>query len=148
MSPAADSYSSKRAAALAGVTYRRLDYWARTGVLPDTADGSGSLRCWSPVEVLLMAMVNEAQTAANGSTSCLDAFRAHRDHVLGMLRRGARRVAMIDGQFVDVSQTGALTDSGLRGFGAASWTVIDVDVLRERVDSRRLVAASMALSTT
>jgi DNA-binding transcriptional MerR regulator len=146
MPTAVDSYSSKRAAALAGVTFRKLDYWSRTGVLPDTAAGSGSRRRFSSDEVLLMAIVEEAQSADNGATSCLDAFREHRDQLLDMLADQVQLLALIGGRFVNVASTTELVEQVAKApAGTASWTMIDVDAVRARVNARRADAASLAL---
>lgn len=54
------------AATLAAVTYRQLDYWARTGiVVPSIAQarGSGSQRLYSPRDVLKLRVVSRLLTA-------------------------------------------------------------------------------------
>lgn len=45
--------SSAEVCGLAGVTFRQLDYWDRTGILRPgvSAKGSGSQRRWSPAQV-------------------------------------------------------------------------------------------------
>ena len=53
-------YSGKKAAEIAGITYRQLDYWARTGlVVPEvrTAGGSGTQRLYSFRDILLLKVV-------------------------------------------------------------------------------------------
>lgn len=40
-------WSSSAVCAETGATYRQVDYWARTGWLPDNAGGSGSSRTFS-----------------------------------------------------------------------------------------------------
>jgi DNA-binding transcriptional MerR regulator len=48
------------AAGLSGCTYRQLDYWLRTGLLPEPAtpaDGSGSAREFSFVDVIRVRLV-------------------------------------------------------------------------------------------
>lgn len=58
---------------VSGITYRRLDYWARTGLVrPSIRDarGSGSHRRYSTLDVLLLALV--AELSANGlSLQCI-----------------------------------------------------------------------------
>lgn len=52
-------YPAKVAAELAGITYRRLDYWARTGVIDASipARGSGSRRRYSEDDVRALRTV-------------------------------------------------------------------------------------------
>lgn len=44
-------YTTSEMLALTGVTYRQLDWWCRTGLLPETARGSGSQRHFTPADV-------------------------------------------------------------------------------------------------
>jgi len=55
-----EGYSGKRAAEIAGITYRQLDYWARTGLVGPTlarASGSGSRRRYSYRDLLELRAV-------------------------------------------------------------------------------------------
>ena len=55
-----EGYSGKRAAEIAGITYRQLDYWARTDlVMPSLAraTGSGSRRLYSYRDLLELRAV-------------------------------------------------------------------------------------------
>ena len=52
--PGPDGYRGAQVCSLVGITYRQLDYWARTGLLrPSIADatGSGSQRRYSYSDV-------------------------------------------------------------------------------------------------
>lgn len=54
------SFSSRQAAEAAGITYRQLDYWARTEVLGPSlrsATGSGSRRRYSLADVRIMRTI-------------------------------------------------------------------------------------------
>ena len=63
--PAADAaqmwgYTGKRAAEIVGITYRQLDYWARTDLIrPSVADasGSGSRRSYSYQDLLELKVI-------------------------------------------------------------------------------------------
>ena len=59
------SYSSSEAARLAGVSYRQLDYWARTGFIKPARDarGRGSARRWGPLEVVQLRVAKELRDA-------------------------------------------------------------------------------------
>lgn len=53
-------YRGPTACAAAGITYRQLDYWARTGLVEPsvrTADGSGTQRLYSFRDVLLLKVI-------------------------------------------------------------------------------------------
>jgi DNA-binding transcriptional MerR regulator len=55
-----ESYSGKRAAEIVGITYRQLDYWARTDLVrPSVADaqGSGSRRAYSYQDLLELKVI-------------------------------------------------------------------------------------------
>ena len=56
-------YTSSEVCALAGVTYRQLDYWTRVGIVAPSisaAAGHGSRRAWSAADVAAVAAVGEA----------------------------------------------------------------------------------------
>ena len=56
----ADGFSGKRAAEIAGITYRQLDYWARTDLVRPSlaqASGSGSRRLYSYRDLLELRAV-------------------------------------------------------------------------------------------
>src|SRR5581483_565777 len=53
-------YRGPTACTVAGITYRQLDYWARTGLVEPTirpAAGSGSQRLYSFRDILLLKVV-------------------------------------------------------------------------------------------
>ncbi len=53
-------FSTRRAAEIAGITYRQIDYWARTGLLKPSlvrAAGSGSRRLYSYGDVLELKVI-------------------------------------------------------------------------------------------
>ncbi|MDT5250686.1 MAG: hypothetical protein QOJ28_3320, partial [Mycobacterium sp.] len=53
-------YRGPSACQIAGITYRQLDYWARTGLVVPTirsASGSGSQRLYSFKDVLVLKVV-------------------------------------------------------------------------------------------
>jgi DNA-binding transcriptional MerR regulator len=56
----AEGYRGATAASAAGITYRQLDYWARTGLVAPTvqsAHGSGSQRLYSFRDILVLKLV-------------------------------------------------------------------------------------------
>jgi DNA-binding transcriptional MerR regulator len=55
-----DGYRGPTACAAAGITYRQLDYWARTGLVEPTirpASGSGTQRLYSFRDILLLKVI-------------------------------------------------------------------------------------------
>ena len=55
-----ETYSGHSAAEIVGITYRQLDYWARTGlVVPEirSAGGSGTQRLYSFRDILMLKVV-------------------------------------------------------------------------------------------
>lgn len=62
-------HSSLEAARAANITYRQLDYWARTHVLEPTiaARGSGSQRSYSTDDVVALALIGTISETVNGN---------------------------------------------------------------------------------
>lgn len=72
-----DVFRAPVVAALAGITYRQLDYWARTDVLTPSvseAKGSGSTRVYSTTDVRILRAFRSL--IANGAS--LSMLRRHR----------------------------------------------------------------------
>ena len=70
-------YSGKKAAEIVGITYRQLDYWARTGLVrPSVADaaGSGSRRQYSYRDLLKLKVVKSMLDAGIKLESVREAF--------------------------------------------------------------------------
>ena len=77
-------YSGKAAAAIVGITYRQLDYWARTDLVrPSLADaqGSGSRRRYSYRDLLELKAIKNLLDAGIKLESVRDAFGYLRDHL-------------------------------------------------------------------
>jgi len=58
-------YSSQEASRLAGITYRQLDSWTRSGLVKpeQEAAGSGSVRGWSPEQVVALRVIGDLRRA-------------------------------------------------------------------------------------
>ena len=55
-----EGFSGQKAAEIVGITYRQLDYWARTGLVEPTvrgATGSGTQRLYSFRDILLLKVI-------------------------------------------------------------------------------------------
>src|SRR4051812_2983378 len=84
-------YRGPAACQIAGITYRQLDYWARTGLVAPTirsAQGSGSQRLYSFKDVLVLKVVKRLLDTGVS----LQNIRVAVDH---LRRRGVRDLARI-----------------------------------------------------
>ena len=77
-------YPAKRAAEIVGITYRQLDYWARTDLLKPTfakAEGSGSRRLYSYTDLLELKAVKSLLDAGIKLESVREVFGYLRDEL-------------------------------------------------------------------
>src|SRR6476620_6806282 len=77
-------YSGQRTAEIVGITYRQLDYWARTDLIRPSlvdANGSGSRRRYSYRDLLELKVVKNLLDAGIRLESVRDAFAYLRDHL-------------------------------------------------------------------
>lgn len=77
-------YSGKKAAEIVGISYRQLDYWARTDLVrPTVADaaGSGSRRQYGYRDLLELKVVKSMLDAGIKLESVRDAFTYLRDQL-------------------------------------------------------------------
>jgi DNA-binding transcriptional MerR regulator len=78
----AQSYSGTRAAEIVGITYRQLDYWARTDLIRpslQSAKGSGSRRLYSYRDLLELKAIKNLLDAGIKLESVREVFRYLRD---------------------------------------------------------------------
>jgi DNA-binding transcriptional MerR regulator len=78
------TFSGKSAADVVGITYRQLDYWARTNLIrPTAADatGSGSRRRYTYKDLLELKVVKRLLDSGIKLTSVRDVFAYMREHV-------------------------------------------------------------------
>ncbi|MDP9497662.1 MAG: MerR family transcriptional regulator [Actinomycetota bacterium] len=76
-------YRGPTACAAAGITYRQLDYWARTGLVEPSvreAAGSGSQRLYSFRDILVLKIVKKLLDAGVSLQNIRTAIAALRDH--------------------------------------------------------------------
>ena len=79
-----DGFSGKRAAEIVGITYRQLDYWARTDLIrPSLADaaGSGSRRRYSYGNLLELKLIKTLLDAGIRLESVRAAFSYLRENL-------------------------------------------------------------------
>jgi DNA-binding transcriptional MerR regulator len=78
-----DGYRGPTACQIVGITYRQLDYWARTGLVVPTvrsASGSGSQRLYSFTDVLVLKVVKrllDAGVSLQNIRLAVEHLRAH-----------------------------------------------------------------------
>ena len=108
-------YSGTKAATIVGITYRQLDYWARTDLIrPSLADasGSGSRRLYSYRDLLELRVIKSLLDAGIKLESVRTAFEYLRTHVdtdiaSAHLVISGNDVILCDGdQLIDVMRKG------------------------------------------
>jgi DNA-binding transcriptional MerR regulator len=108
-------YSGTRAAQIVGITYRQLDYWARTGLVrPSLADasGSGSRRRYSYQDLLELRMIKNLLDAGIRLETVRDVFANVRSYVgkdivaANLVINGTQVVLCNGDELVDVVRRG------------------------------------------
>jgi DNA-binding transcriptional MerR regulator len=115
-SPVSDNgYSGTQAAKVVGITYRQLDYWARTDLVrPSLTDaaGSGSRRRYSYNDLLELRVIKTLLDAGIKLESVRDVFAYLREHVTDDIAAAhlvisGNSVVLCDGeQLIDVVNKG------------------------------------------
>jgi DNA-binding transcriptional MerR regulator len=129
-----EGFSGKRTAEIVGITYRQLDYWARTELVrPSMADakGSGSRRKYAYRDLLELKMIKNLLEAGINLQTVRGVFQYMREHV-GEDVTSANLV--ITGKTaVLVSSDGELIDLVKRGQGVLN--VLPLAMLKSEVDA-------------
>jgi DNA-binding transcriptional MerR regulator len=116
-------YSGKKAAEIVGISYRQLDYWARTDLIrPSVADaaGSGSRRQYSYRDLLELKVVKSMLDAGIKLESVRTAFEYLRENLgedvaSARLVIGGGRAVLVrdDAELLDVIKSGQLVMTSL-----------------------------------
>jgi DNA-binding transcriptional MerR regulator len=117
-----DGFSGKRTAEIVGITYRQLDYWARTDLIrPSLADanGSGSRRLYAYRDLLELRIIKQLLDAGIKLETVRDVFRQLRAMVGNEI---ASANLVIDGSSVQL----ALDDGQLLSLVKAGQGVLNV----------------------
>jgi DNA-binding transcriptional MerR regulator len=132
-----DGYSGKRAAEIVNISYRQLDYGARTDLIrPSLADarGSGSRRRYSYRDLIELKLVKMLLDAGHRLENIREAFQYIRDQ-LGedissskLVLAGNSAVLVRDDDLVDVF-------ARYKGQGVLNLNVLDLEGVKEEVDS-------------
>ena len=135
-SAAPDGYSGKRAADIVGISYRQLDYWARTDLIrPSLADarGSGSRRRYSYRDLLELKLVKTLLDNGIKLESIREAFLYLRDQ-LGDDVTSAKLV-IAGNSAILVEEDEQLIDVVNRYQGQGVLNLLALDGVKEQVDS-------------
>lgn len=84
----ADGYRGPQVCKYVGITYRQLDYWARTGLLTPSiqgASGSGSQRLYSFQDLVLLRTIRSLIEAGMSLQRVREAIKYVRDNIDGDL---------------------------------------------------------------
>jgi DNA-binding transcriptional MerR regulator len=127
-------FSGKRTAEIVGITYRQLDYWARTDLVrPSLADakGSGSRRRYAYADLLELKVIKNLLDAGIRLENVRDVFDYMRAH-LGEEIASANLV-LTGTTAVLVSDDGELIDLVRRGQGVLN--VLPLAAVKQEVDA-------------
>jgi DNA-binding transcriptional MerR regulator len=111
-----EHYSGKKAAEIVGISYRQLDYWARTDLIKPSvseAAGSGSRRAYSYKDLLELKIIKTLLDAGLKLEAVRDVFDYLRDQLgtdvasANLVINGSRSVVVRDGdELVDILKAG------------------------------------------
>lgn len=131
----AQGFSGRRAAEIAGITYRQLDYWARTDLVrPSLVDaaGSGTRRRYSYTDLLELRVIKSLLDAGIKLENVREAFTYLREE-LGHEVTSANLVIQGSTSVV-VRDDGELVDLVRRGQGVLN--ILPLDGVRDEMDAR------------
>jgi DNA-binding transcriptional MerR regulator len=150
---AKQSFSGSQAAQIAGITYRQLDYWARTNLIrPSLSDakGSGSRRSYEYRDLLELKVIKQLLDAGIKLESVREVFNYLRSHVDTEI---AAAHIVISGKAVVLCQGDQLVDVVRNGQGVLNVLPLaniksDVDAMIVTLADRNAVATSQPSSIT
>lgn len=137
-----DGFSGTHAANVVGITYRQLDYWARTDLIrPSMCDatGSGSRRRYSYTDLLELRVIKTLLDAGIKLESVREVFDYLRHHVSGDI---AAAHLVISGNTVVLAQGDELIDVLARGQGVLN--VLSLAGVKSEVDAQLVPLADVA----
>ena len=128
------TFSGTQAADVVGITYRRLDYWARTDLVRPSgtdASGSGSRRRYTYRDLLELRIIKQLLDAGIRLESIRDVFAYLRDHIETDISAAH---LVIDGSSVVLCNGDELIDVLRHGQGVLN--ILPMDSVREQVDKQ------------
>jgi len=129
-----DGFSGRQTAEVVGISYRQLDYWARTDLIrPSLADasGSGSRRRYSYQDLLELRVIKTLLDAGIKLESVREVFNYLRSHVTSDI---ASAHLVISGQTVVLAQGDELIDVVKQGQGVLN--VLSLAGVKNDVDAQ------------
>jgi DNA-binding transcriptional MerR regulator len=129
-----DGFSGTQAAKVVGISYRQLDYWARTDLIrPSLSDaaGSGSRRRYSYKDLLELRVIKTLLDAGIKLESVRDVFEYLREHVQEDI---ASAHLVINGNSVVLARGDELIDVLNRGQGVLN--VLSLAGVKDEVDAQ------------
>jgi DNA-binding transcriptional MerR regulator len=150
---AKQSFSGSQAAQIAGISYRQLDYWARTNLIrPSLSDakGSGSRRSYEYRDLLELKVIKQLLDAGIKLESVREVFNYLRSHVDTEI---AAAHIVISGKAVVLCQGDQLVDVVRNGQGVLNVLPLaniksDVDAMIVSLADRNVVAKSQPISVS
>jgi DNA-binding transcriptional MerR regulator len=133
-------FSGTRAASVVGITYRQLDYWARTDLIrPSISDaaGSGSRRKYSYNDLLELKAIKKLLDAGIKLEQVRKVFEYLREHVSTDI---AAAHIVIDGGSVNLYDDGQLIDVLQKGQGVLN--VLSMGGVKSELEAELAPAAS------
>lgn len=129
-----EGFSGRQAANVVGISYRQLDYWARTDLIrPSLLDaaGSGSRRRYSYQDLLELRVIKSLLDAGIRLESVREVFTYLREHVSGDISSAH---LVISGQSVVLAHDDQLIDVLRKGQGVLN--VLSLESVRDDVDAQ------------
>ena len=136
MASADEGFSGKRAAELCGITYRQLDYWARTDLVrPSLADarGSGTRRLYSYRDLIELKVIKTLLDSGIKLESVRSAF----DYLRSNLGEDIASVQLViaGGSAILVRDGSELIDVVNRFRGQGVLNLLALDGVKEELDA-------------
>ncbi|HEX6236220.1 MAG TPA: MerR family transcriptional regulator [Acidimicrobiales bacterium] len=132
-----EGYSGKRAADIVGITYRQLDYWARTNLIrPSISDarGSGSRRRYSYGDLLELKLIKTLLDNGIKLESIRDAFEYLRQQLGEDV--SAAKLVISGSSAVLVRENDELIDVLNRYQGQGVLNLLALDGVKQQVDAK------------
>ena len=135
-----DGFSGTQAAKVVGISYRQLDYWARTDLIrPSLSDaaGSGSRRRYSYKDLLELRVIKTLLDAGIKLESVREVFEYLRQHVKEDI---ASAHLVINGSSVVLARGSELIDVLNKGQGVLN--VLSLAGVKDEVDAQLVPLAA------
>jgi len=130
-----NGFSGARAAEIVGISYRQLDYWARTDLVRPSlvdANGSGTRRRYSYTDLLELRVIKSLLDAGIKLENVREIFANLREHLGGDI--SSANLVIEGSTAVLIQSDGELIDLVKRGQGVLN--VLPLAGVRQEMDAR------------